>query len=274
LRLFVTNLRRSAACPKRVVVKELAADAYHALAEMVGALKTARKALAPAFVFVDPYGFKVPAAVLRELMSAGRVELFVNVIWRELDMAVAQGRKQPGMARTLDLVFDGPEWREAISSPDQDERAEQAVELLARKIGARHWTSIRMLGDNGATRYLLVHFTNHDAGRDLMKDCVWKVAPHGGFFVRKSDNPNQQHLITPEPDLAPLRAWAIARLRQGPARWQALYGPLRSEPWREVQLNEVIRALRREGLLDVEDCTGRFGPAANPLLRLGQTEAL
>jgi three-Cys-motif partner protein len=268
LRSLGDELKTLGRLPKRVVVRQLAADTYGALADMVRTLKAAGKVLAPAFVFVDPYGFKVPAAVLRELITAGRVELFVNVIWRELDMALAQGPNQPGMAETLDLIFDGSDWRTAINSSDQGERAEQAVALLARQIGARHWTSIRMLGDNGATRYLLVHFTNHDAGRDLMKDCVWKVAPNGGFYVRKSDNPNQQHLISPEPDLAPLRAWVIDKLQDGPTRWQALYGPLRAEPWREAQLNAVIRQMRRGGQIVGEDSAGKFGPTANPLLRI------
>ena len=48
--------------------------------------------MAPAFIFVDPYGFKLPATLLQKLLSYPRVELFVNVIWRELDMAMRQLR--------------------------------------------------------------------------------------------------------------------------------------------------------------------------------------
>jgi three-Cys-motif partner protein len=93
------------------------------------------KNMAPAFVFVDPYGFKVPAKVLADLMGAGRVELFINVIWRELDMAVQQ-RPEPGegMARTLDTIFGGDEWRTEITAPDVLDRMSQAVRLLARKV--------------------------------------------------------------------------------------------------------------------------------------------
>ena len=36
-------------------------------------------------------------------------------------------------------------------------------------------------------------------GRDLMKECAWSVSPAGGFMVRRSDNPDQQFLIKPEP---------------------------------------------------------------------------
>src|SRR5438876_7067183 len=62
--------------------------------------------MGPAFMFVDPYGFKIPTRLLADLMKAGRVELFINVMWRELDMLIQQ-RPTPGMshAQNLDDVF-------------------------------------------------------------------------------------------------------------------------------------------------------------------------
>lgn len=254
--------------PKGVQVDPHCRDAFAVLDEIVS--KT--KALAPAFVFVDPYGFKVPGATLSALLKAGRVELFINVIWRELDMAIrqAQAGDKPGMASTLNEIFDGEEWKTAICAEDVDERADQAVRLLAEKIGARWHTYIRMLGDNGRTRYVLLHLTNHDEGRDLMKDCIWKVAPDGGFYARKSVDPGQLLLITREPDLTLLRAWVLARLRIKPRRWQELQDELRPELWREPQLNEVVRALRKEGAIQATAYTGLFAPKANPLLRLPQ----
>ena len=73
-----------------------------------------------------------------------------------------------------------------------------------------------MLGDNQAARYILAHFTNHEAGRDLMKDCMWTVCPDGGFYARRSDNPKQTMLIEVEPDLRPLDEWLTQQLKRGP----------------------------------------------------------
>ena len=67
-------------------------DAFAELSTLLESLQDSGREMAPAFVFVDPYGFKVPAQLLTRLMAAGRVELFVNVIWRELDMAISGGR--------------------------------------------------------------------------------------------------------------------------------------------------------------------------------------
>ena len=257
--------------PSKIVIQTQAGDAFQTIQQIVDHLKVTGKRIAPAFAFVDPYGFKVPAAILRELMNAGRVELFINVIWRELDMAISQGREKPGMGATLDLVFGGPEWRERVVSSSFDERAEQAVRLLAEKIGAKWHTHIRMLGDNGATRYLLLHLTNHDDGRDLMKDCMWKVAPDGGYYARKSSDPGQQFLITPTPDLEPLRSWVKEKLKAQPSRWQDLVTQLRPELWREPHLNSVIRELRKAGTIEAHDFQPPFSQKANPLLTLKGT---
>jgi hypothetical protein len=205
-------------------------------------------------------------------MKAGRVELCINVIWRELDMAISQGRSgtQPGMASTLTEIFDGQEWM-SITADDIDERADQAVRLLASKIGSRWHTYIRMLGDNGRTRYVLLHLTSHDDGRDLMKDCMWKVAPDGGYYARKSVDPGQLVPISPTPDLRPLREWVMEQLRTRGHRWSELEAALRSELWRGPHLNTVVRAMRKEGAIASSDYTGTFSARANPLLRVSGT---
>jgi three-Cys-motif partner protein len=269
-RAALTEELKRYAVPPGVKIDTVAGDAFSQLSSLVSGIKALGKEMAPAFIFVDPYGFKVPGALLRELFEIGRTELFINVIWRELDMAIAHARSgHEGFVDVVTNIFDGPEWREAIDSDANAEiRAEQAVDLLATKIGAKWATHIRMLGENGATRYLLVHFTDHDDGRDLMKDCMWKVCPDGGFYARKGDNPAQQVLITQEPDLRPLKQWVLMELAAGAKRWSELDDAVRAEPWRLAHLGEVIRTLRRDQTIVAENYDGRFSRAADPLLRL------
>lgn len=245
--------------PDRVACKTIATDCFSVLTELIGWFNQAEHRIAPAFFFIDPYGFKVPGRLLRELMSFQRVELFVNVIWRELDMAMAQPE---AMGATLDEVFDGDRWRAWARLGDFDERAHQTVEGLKELTSARWATYVRMLGDNNATRYLLVHLTNHDAGRDLMKDCIWKACPDGGFHARKSDDPKQEYLIKPEPDLSALREWVLARL---PCRWKTLESNLRETLWRTPHLTKVVRGLRDARAIGWGNAD-KFVPSANPEL--------
>jgi three-Cys-motif partner protein len=151
--------------PARIQVHISCDDCFAQLEKLLSNLEEKGKRIAPAFVFVDPYGFKVPGDLIRRLLAAGRVEVFVNIIWRELDMAMALARDQSsgGMLETLNFVFGGGRWRNITSEMSLDVRADKAIDLLRDLYGARWVTSIRMLGDNRVTRYVLAHFTNHEA---------------------------------------------------------------------------------------------------------------
>jgi three-Cys-motif partner protein len=257
--------------PARVNVETSEGDAFEKLSSILRDLQRERARMAPAFLFVDPYGFKIPAKLLADLMKAGRVELFINVMWRELDMLVQQ-RHQKGTphAETLDEIFGSDAWRTEVVGAGMDDRLERAIPLIARAVGAKWWTSaVRMVTGGQATRYVLLHLTNSDDGRDLMKECAWSVSPSGEFFVRRSDNPDQQFLIKPEPDLQPLRDWVVARLSRRPERWQDLHAAVRAEWWLNKHVNAVVQALKKEGIITADAVPGRrFGAASNPILRL------
>ena len=173
-------------------------------------------------------------------------------------------------AQTLDEIFDSGTWRTEVIGDGMDERLDRAIPLMARGIGAKWWTSaVRMITGGQATRYVLLHLTNSDHGRDLMKDCAWSVSPAGEFRVRRSDNPDQQFLIEPQPDLRPLRQWVVERLSRRPERWQDLHAAIRPQWWLPKHINEVVRELKKEGAISADAVPGRkFGAAANPVLRL------
>ena len=86
---------------------------------------------------------------------------------------------------------------------------------MQQKLGAKWQTPVRMLGANNATEYVLVHFTNHDEGRDLMKTVAWKVCPayDGSFVARKSDRIDQLGLLHPEPNLRGVTEWVVSNRR-------------------------------------------------------------
>ena len=140
-----------------------------------------------------------------------------------------------GLEQILDDLFVSTTWRERITAASPDDRADQAINLLAETFGGRWRTYLRMLGDNGATRSVLVHLTNDDRGRDLR----------------------------------PLEAWVLDRLRrEETTRWKDLLEAIRPEVWMEKHVNEVVRGLRRKGRVDSHDPKGSFSAKANPVLFL------
>lgn len=92
LNALKNELARIGNLPAGVHVHTSEGDAYDVLANIVERLRESGDTMAPAFIFVDPYGFKVPGDLLGRLLGARHVELFINVIWRELDMAIRQRR--------------------------------------------------------------------------------------------------------------------------------------------------------------------------------------
>jgi three-Cys-motif partner protein len=291
----LTEELKSITLPAKVRAVPECGDGFEIIERRIRELEGTGSSLAPSFIFVDPFGFKLPGALLQRLMTFPKVELFVNVIWRELDMAIQQARggvrqKEPRnqaslfdepetvpsptpkaqppvtshyLEPSLNTVFAGDTWR-AIDAPDADGRAEQCADLLRTLTKAKWGTHIRML-DNRRIRYFLLHLTNHPDGRDLMKECMWKACPSGGFYASKSDSPRTQYLIQPEPDLTPLYAWVREKLASGAKKWRELSDPLREELWREPHLNEALRQLRNDGAITAQ---GTFGPKQNPLISL------
>ena len=258
-----------------VTVDPYGDDFHTVMQESLDALRAAGRRMAPAFVFVDPHGFSLSYRVLRDLMGFAAVELFVNVMWRELNMEIRNAREQEGAARLLDFMFDGPTWREKITAPGTEERCDETLSFIVSLVGAKWGTSVRMLGKNRVTRYVLLHLTNSDVGRDLMKTTMWKVCDpvDGTFLARKTDDPGQGVLLKPDPDSGPLADWLRNKLRHRPMRYADLESALREELWLNKHLAAVVREGRvtedrKDGWLQATDYKGRFSAKANPLLRL------
>ena len=181
-------------------------------------------------------------------------------------MAIRQG-KQSALAPTLDSVFGTPKWRTIADVEDYETRCQMGIQALHQGYAARWSTSFRMLAENGHTRYILMHLSNHDAGRDLMKTVMWKSCPQGGFYARKADSQQQEVLIQPRPNLEPLRHWVLRQLAT-PTRWTDLSQALLHTMWLERHLTQTIKTLARDGLIEDVDQQGIPVKKYNPMLAL------
>lgn len=112
-----------------IIIKKEVGDSFEILSDLIQNLKSSRERLAPAFIFVDPYGFKIDGNILRELMQFERVELFINVMWRELDMAMAQSENE-GMRYLLDSIFGSENWKEYINADKIEFKLSETMEFI------------------------------------------------------------------------------------------------------------------------------------------------
>lgn len=260
--------------PRKVTVNPQAGDFQEVLEATLQHLTDTQGKMAPSFIFVDPYGFNIPYPVLARFMGFSGVELFINVMWRYLDMVIAQARADLDRATPLDFVF-GPTWRDRIVSDDFETRCTEALSLIKDIVRSTWATSVRMLGHNRATEYVLLHLSNHPAGRDLMKDVMWKVCPASGqtFVARKTDDPAQGILLDLDPDLRPLEREVVAAISRCQMRWQELYTKFRDTSWLNSHVNKVVRELRARGRLVATDYRPPFSAKSNPLLTLKEDDS-
>lgn len=155
--------------PKNVFADVHTGDCFQIIETAVSEMEKDGKQMAPAFIFVDPYGFKLPGVLLKKLLSYPKTELFVNVIWRELNMAIQLGqgignqqttdsgkslfediedpeqetqaakkreKSRESHETTLNSIFVDDKWR-SIQAEGADRRAEQCAELFRQMTCAK-----------------------------------------------------------------------------------------------------------------------------------------
>jgi len=248
--------------PAKINVEIVCEDYEKVIQGIVDNLKANNWQMAPAFVFVDPYGFKLSMQLLTQLKAFERCELFVNFMWRYVDMAIAN----PTQEKNMDALFGHPEWRNLRRIDNPAERCEAAIQSFQGSLGARFITWTKMLGENRAIKYVLVHATNHPRGRELMKEAIWHVAPEGEFAARVSDNPKQEFLIQPEPSLDPLKDWLWRKYCDHTVRYQEIENELIHTIFLPKHLHDVIRMLRDAEQVQCSGYEGRFSFNRNPLI--------
>lgn len=250
-------------CHPKIHWSVINSDSFKLLEDLIHEFEREGHKLAPSFIFVDPYGFKIPYPLLKKIKAQPKSELLINIIWREFDMAM----RNPAMEKSLNELFGTEEWQDIRQIENPEERGEMTIQFLHRLLGARWATYIRMIGNNNRTRYYLLHLTDNEAGRDLMKDVVWLCCPDGGYYARKQDNPRQQYLIEPEPDLRPLENWILDKLKVREYTFNELTELLRDEIWRTTHLWKILKEQKDNNKIIADKFEGRFSQKSNPTFR-------
>jgi three-Cys-motif partner protein len=226
--------------PHKVFVSIEHGDFQRVLQDGINQLCEQKSAMAPAFIFVDPYGFALPGKLLAELKAFERCELFITFMWRWIDMAI----RNPLLAENMDALFVTPDWRNLTGIQNPDERCEAAIRLLCKQLGAKYFTRVKMLGEHVETKYVLIHATSHLKGRELMLGAMWKICPTGGFKVRVNDNPDQEFLIKPEPNLESLKQWLWDKYKNKTVSLGEIYSTLAEETfYLKTHLHQVLKEL-------------------------------
>ena len=177
------------------------------ITEQLDYLDDQQKRLAPAFVFVDPFGYsQTPFTVIQRLMKNPRCEVLITFMYQFINRFVSEENQWDH----LDLLYGTEEWRKVFDMLTPEERLELLHGVYQRQLkeqgGAKYVLPFKMEDPRGGTEYFLFFCTHSLAGLAVMKRAMWAVDPSGNFQYSYAANPNQLRLLEQEPDFLELRS--------------------------------------------------------------------
>lgn len=146
------------------------------MAEILDRLEDAGHNLAPAFAFVDPFGFSdTPMDLIGRILDHPQSEVFVTVMLENVNRFLQH--QNPKIAEHG--LFGDPGWRDLVDEPD---RLDMLGNFYADQLGhhAEFVWSFRMEDEGNRPIYDLFFATKHIDGLKKMKRAMWSVDAGGG----------------------------------------------------------------------------------------------
>jgi three-Cys-motif partner protein len=158
---------------------ECAADRFDtAMTKILDGLEDAGHNLAPAFAFVDPFGFSdTPMDLIARILTHPQSEIFVTVMLENINRFLAH--PDPKIAAHYDTLFGDPGWRDLVDEPDRLNALGNFYADQLRKHAEFVW-SFRMQDEGNRPIYDLFFATKHIDGLKKMKRAMWSVDAGGG----------------------------------------------------------------------------------------------
>ncbi|WP_433417539.1 three-Cys-motif partner protein TcmP [Microtetraspora malaysiensis] len=240
--------------PRHVKVILLDKPFQEAASNIVEDLKRHRKALAPTFAFVDPFGISgLPIELLRDLLASPRCELFVNYMVDSVNRFAGAGN----VDHHLTELFGTDRYKEAANPANGQSRQQFLHDLYENQLksvcGFSFVQSFGMINKTGHIGYYLFYGTRDVKGLELMKDAMWKLDPGGDY--RFSDRLAGQTVLFIE-DMLDVRPLRDAILTTFSGRTVAIEELERftiiQTPYKKSHLRKpVLSPLEKEGTIQV-----------------------
>jgi hypothetical protein len=190
-----------------IEIKSINAHFDETLNEIFKYLDEQKARLAPAFVFIDPFGFTgIPFTLIKRIMGNKKCEVLITFMFEEINRFISNKSLWNGLTET----FGTDKWKIVISEQDSKKRNELLYsiykEQLEKNAGIEFVRSFTMINKINKTDYFLFFGTNNFTGLKKMKEVMWKIDKSGLFkFSDATYNPNQPVLFEMKPNYNELR---------------------------------------------------------------------
>ena len=206
-------------------------------------LEEQQKRIAPAFVFVDPFGFShTPFRLIQRIMSNPRCEVLITFMYE----AINRFLDHLDLPERYDELFGTNQWRSVIPEKNPEIRRQRIHDIYKGQLeGPANITYVRsfqMLDSGNRTEYFLFFGTNNLTGLKKMKEAMWKVDKAGRFqFSDATANPNQGLLFEAEPNYRLLKNNIVQEFRGKEVTVEEIERfVLTSTPFRETHFKRQI----------------------------------
>lgn len=197
--------------PKQIVYEVINSTFEEVGNDISNSLEEDNAKLAPAFLFIDPFGYNLPFELIQKLMSHPKCEVFINFMYEFINRFITRDGQEKVMTR----LFGTEDWRELNLDLLEPVARKATIHSFYQKQleerAARYVRSFEMKGRRNPTKYFLFYGTNHKLGLEKMKDAMWSVDQGGGFTFSDATNPNQCVLFGNEPDYSYLKNLLISK---------------------------------------------------------------
>jgi|SRR5579863_3896576 len=200
----------------------------------------------PTFVFIDPFGFRIPFSYVARVLRAPSCEVLITFMFEEINRFLSQ-EHQP---ENFDELFGCPDWREGIRIKEPRERAKFLRDLYQRQLrqaaGAKHVRSFAMRNRRNTTDYFLFFATNSELGLKKMKEAMWRIDEGGTYTFSDATDPNQSVLFTAELNYQLLTRLLVGRFAGSVTTPKEIETFVILEtPFRETHYKKVLQALEK-----------------------------
>jgi three-Cys-motif partner protein len=211
----IEDLRAKQPFPEWLSIDVVCSTFEGAMDKLLGYIESKQGQLAPAFAFIDPFGFSdAPLSVIARIAKNAKCECLITFMFESVNRFLKH--PDPAIQAHFDELFGTAAWREILTLSDRRERRDRIVELYRNQLRAAGFSYVRtfeMLDDGNRTEYFLYFGTNSLTGLSKMKQSMWSVDPLGGSLFSDYTNTAQTILLQPTPDTLPLRHELQARFR-------------------------------------------------------------
>jgi len=204
----------------------------------------------PTFVFIDPFGFKIPFAYVARILGAQSCEVLITFMFEEINRFLSQ-LQQPD---NFDDLFGCRDWREGIDIKVPRERIKFLHDLYQRQLtqaaGAKFVRSFAMRNVRNTVDYFLFFATNNELGLKKMKEAMWRVDEGGTYTFSDATDPNQSVLFSAEPDRRLLTRLIVDKFAGAEATVNDVERfVIHNSPFRETHYKKALQALEDGGKL-------------------------